>query len=63
MTMDPPRFKIGDLVFAKCTKCKPWPGKIIQIFEDTTFKIDFYNHNSLGIVDLKDLEKVTFATI
>lgn len=55
--------KIGDLVFAKCTKFKPWPAKIIRLYDSNIFKVDFYNHNSIGMVDQTDIERVTFASL
>jgi len=54
-------FREGDLVFAKCVKS--WPAKIIKVFNETTFKVDFYNHNSFAIVDEKDLELMSQTNI
>jgi hypothetical protein len=56
--MNQPKFAIGDLVFAKCTKNKPWPAKVIKFYSPAIYKVDFYNHNSLGIVDENDLQRL-----
>lgn len=55
--------KIGDLVFAKCTKYRPWPAKVVRVYDRNIYKVDFYNHDSFGLVDQADIEKVTFATL
>lgn len=57
------RFEYGDLVFAKCTKNKPWPAKITRVLTASMFRVDFFNHNSLGIVDLLDVEELNEKTV
>jgi hypothetical protein len=57
------KFKVGDLVFANCTKRKPWPAKVTFIRKGFIFEVAFYNHNSYGLVGETDMEMVDGPTI
>ena len=41
------RFRLNDMVFAKCQNYPYWPGKIIAVFANTTsYKVLFYGEKS-----------------
>ena len=44
-------FKNGDMVFAKCQNYPYWPGKIIGICPNNSFKVLFYGEKSEATID------------
>jgi hypothetical protein len=43
--------KVGDMVFAKCQNYPFWPGKIIAIFSNNSYKVVFYGEKSEAMID------------
>lgn len=46
----------GDIVFAKCEGCLPWPAKISKVLKDGYYGVKFYNHKSTATLHISSLE-------
>lgn len=57
------RYQLDEVVFAQCPDYPFWPARVIKVYEDGVYKVDFFNDNTTSNLAERSLLPFNLETI